>query len=263
MLRVSGFLLSTALIASVLAPALVTDPALAVPSRAVVPVAVRAQTAPAKTLIETRIIGYTVKHRRILAYRLGDPTSPVKAVFIATMHGNEAGPAKILLNLRDGAPIKGADIWVIPYYNRDGYVRHTRMNAHGVDLNRNFPVHWVRQYGAYDSGPRPRSEPETRALMRFLTAIRPNYVVSFHQPLDGVDTSYGKARALAMRLARGLGLPKKVFSCNGSCHGTMTQWFNHTLPGAALTVEYGATMTSRQTNVTGPAGLLAAIGASR
>ncbi len=257
--RFSGFLLSATLIV----PVLVAGPGLAAPRQApaAVPGATTAASTP--TVVQTQVIGYTVKKRRIIAYRIGDPTSPVKAVFIATMHGNEAGPAKILLNLRDGAPIKGADIWVIPYYNRDGFVRHTRMNAHGVDLNRNFPVHWIRRYGAYNSGPRPRSEPETRAMMRFLGTIRPNFVVSFHQPLDGVDTSYGKARALAMRLARGLGLPRKVFSCNGSCHGTMTQWFNHTLPGAALTVEYGATMTRRQTNVTGPAGLLAAVGASR
>lgn len=257
MRRLSGFLLSLVLVVPLLSGAATA----AAPAK--VPAAVHVATSPAPTVIETRIIGYTVKKRRIIAYRLGDPTSPVKAVFIATMHGNEAGPAKILLNLRDGAPIKGADIWVIPYYNRDGFVRHTRMDAHGVDLNRNFPVHWIRRYGVYNSGPRPRSEPETRAMMRFLATIRPNFVVSFHQPLDGVDTSYGKARALAMRLAQGLGLPRKVFSCNGSCHGTMTQWFNHTLPGAALTVEYGATMTRRQANVTGPAGLLAAVGASR
>jgi protein MpaA len=99
--------------------------------------------------------------------------------------------------------------------------------------------------------------------MRFLTLIRPRYVVSFHQPLDGVDTSYSKAQALALRLAAGLGLPRKVFSCNGSCHGTMTQWFNRTFPGCALTVEYGARMTTRQAEVTGPHGLLAAVGASR
>ena len=28
-------------------------------------------------------------------------------------------------------------------------------------------------------------------------------------------------------------------NCGSSCHGTMTMWFNHTLPGFALTVEYG------------------------
>ncbi|MCW2752611.1 MAG: peptidase carboxypeptidase [Marmoricola sp.] len=254
MARLSGFLVAGALVVPLLTG---LGGATAAPPPA------SASTTVPRALVQTLVIGRTVKNRPIVAYRIGDPTSPVKAVFIATMHGNEAGPARILLNLRDGAPVTGADIWLIPYYNRDGFVRHTRMNAHGVDLNRNFPVHWIRSYGAYNSGPSRASERETRVMMRFLTRIRPRYVVSFHQPLDGVDTSYGKARALALRLSVGLGLPRKVFSCNGSCHGTMTQWFNRTFPGAALTVEYGARLSTRQATVTGPAGLLAAVGASR
>lgn len=214
-------------------------------------------------LVATRVIGHTVKGRKIKAYRIGDPTSPVKAVFIGTIHGNEAGPAKLLMNLVTGTPVSGADIWVVPYLNRDGFQRHTRKNAHRVDLNRNFPVRWIRQHGDYNSGRKPASEPETRAIMRFLKEIRPAYVVSFHQPLYGVDNSYSKTRALAARLSTGLGLPLKVFNCNRGCHGTLTQWFNKKLPGAALTVEYGKPMTLGQKYVSGPAGLLGAIGATR
>jgi predicted deacylase len=214
-------------------------------------------------LVATRVIGHTVKGRKIKAYRIGDPTSPVKAVFIGTIHGNEAGPAKLLMNLVTGTPVSGADIWVVPYLNRDGFKRHTRKNAHRVDLNRNFPVRWIRQHGDYNSGRKPASEPETRAIMRFLKEVRPAYVVSFHQPLYGVDNSYSKTRALAARLSAGLGLPLKVFNCNRGCHGTLTQWFNKKLPGAALTVEYGKPMTLGQKYVSGPVGLLTAIGATR
>ena len=214
-------------------------------------------------LVATRVIGHTVKGRKIKAYRIGDPSSPVKVVFIGTIHGNEGGPAKLLMNLVTGTPITGADIWVVPYLNKDGFKRHTRKNARGVDLNRNFPVRWIRQHGAYDSGRRPRSEPETRAIMRFLKDVRPAYVVSFHQPLYGVDNSYRKTRDLAARLSVDLGLPLKVFSCNHGCHGTLTQWFNKRLPGAALTVEYGKPMTMAQKYRTGPAGLLASVGAAR
>jgi hypothetical protein len=213
--------------------------------------------------VASEVIGHTVKGRPIRAWHLGDPASPVKAVFIGTIHGNEAGPARILEDLRDGAPVSGADIWVVPFLNRDGYARHTRKNAHGVDLNRNFPVHWIRQHGTYDSGRRPASEPETRAIMRFLRAVRPTYVVGFHQPLHGVDNSYAEARPFATVLRRSLGLPLKVFRCNHRCHGTMTQWFNRRRPGVALTVEYGARMTWAQKHATGPAGLLASVGATR
>ena len=214
-------------------------------------------------VLEMRVIGHSVKGRPIKAWRLGDPASPVKAVIVATMHGNERAPAKLLLDLRDGAPITGADVWVVPYLNPDGRHRHTRRNARGVDLNRNFPVHWIRQHGSYDSGPRRRSEPETRAMMRFLRAVRPTYVVSFHQPLYGVDDSYAKTRTLAQRLSANLGLPIKRFTCYHGCHGTMTQWFNKHLAGAAITVEYGRPMTWEQKHLSGPAGLLASIGATR
>jgi predicted deacylase len=210
-----------------------------------------------------RVIGHSVKGRAIRAWRLGDPAAPVKAVFLATMHGNEAKPSRILESLRDGAPITGADIWVVPTMNPDGLRRHTRKNARGVDLNRNFPVRWIRQHGTYNSGRRPASEPETRAMMAFLRAVRPTYVVSFHQPLHGVDTSYWKTRTLARALSRQLDLPRKRFTCNHGCHGTLTQWFNKRQPGAAITVEYGARMTWRQKYVTGPTGLLASISASR
>jgi len=217
----------------------------------------------ATAAFEVRVIGHSAKGRPITAWHLGDPASPVKAVFIAAMHGNEAAPARILQNLRDGAPITGADVWVVPYLNPDGFHRHTRKNARGVDLNRNFPVRWIRQYGTYNSGRRPASEPETRAAMAFLRQVRPTYVVSFHQPLFGVDNSYWKTRDLGLRLSQQLALPQKRFTCNHGCHGTMTQWFNRRLPGAAITVEYGRRMTWSQKYVAGPAGLLAAVGATR
>jgi protein MpaA len=221
------------------------------------------RTTAARAVTEVREFGKSAKGRVLRAYRLGDPTSTRKVVFIAAMHGDEPGPSKILLNLMHGAPITGADIWVIPYLNRDGLARHTRKNGRGVDLNRNYPVKWIHQTGKYNSGRKAASEPETRALMRFLGSIRPTFVVSMHQPLKGVDTSYGKARPLALRLVKGLHLPASVFNCNSGCHGTMTEWFNKYYPGAALTVEYGTKLTSYQTNVSGPNGLLAAVFATR
>lgn len=235
---------------------------LATPAEAEQPVAPAPKT-QVRAVHEIKVFGRSVKGRELRAYRIGDPTSTRKAVLIGTIHGNEADPAKILLNLMNGPPVTGADIWVIPYLNRDGYAKNRRANAHGVDLNRNFPVSWKKQGGKYYSGRKAASEPETRALMKFLAAVRPAYVVSLHQPLNGVDSSYGKARWLAQRLVAGLKLPKKVFHCRSTCHGTMTQWFNKKLPGAALTVEYGGTVSKRQATVTGPNGLLSSVFASR
>lgn len=212
---------------------------------------------------ETRTIGKSVQGRSIVAWRLGDPKSSRKVVVLAAMHGNERAPSRILHNLRDGRPIRGADIWVVPQYNRDGVARGTRRNARGVDLNRNYPRNWKRLTGAYDSGPGPASEPETKAVMAFLQAVRPAFVISFHQPLRGVGRAGSKGTALVRRLHRGLRLPVKSFNCSGVCHGTMTEWFNASFPGVAVTVEYGRGLSRKQATRTGPNGLLRAVGARR
>ncbi len=144
---------------------------------------------------------------------------------------------------------------MVPTYNPDGLARGTRKNAHGVDLNRNFPYGWRDLDGAYESGPRPGSEPETRAVIRFLGDVRPDYILSFHQPLYGVDTDT-KAPRFARRVADKLNLPTTTLDCGGVCHGTMTGWYNHRFRGVALTVEYGAHPSRRQMTQVAPAQVL-------
>jgi len=142
------------------------------------------------------VVGHSVDGRRITAYHLGEHDRK-RVVLISVMHGNEPAPRRILMNLIHGAPVHGIDLWVVPVYNPDGLARHMRRNDHGVDLNRNYPYKWIRQGGSYDSGPKPRSEPETRAMMRFLTKVHPAYVLSFHQPLHAVDVTDSFDRGVA------------------------------------------------------------------
>lgn len=209
-------------------------------------------------VLEKRVIGTSVQGRPIIAWHLGEPGKPVVVLF-ARMHGNEAAPGRILTTLRDGPPIAGVDLWVVPTFNPDGVAKHTRKNAHGVDLNRNFPYHWVDLDGSYESGPAPASEPETKAVMAFLGEIRPRRVIGFHQPLNGVDTDT-KQKRFARKLARALRLPAKRFDCGGVCHGTMTGWFNRHFRGGALTVEYGAHPGARRLTRQAPGQLLRALG---
>ena len=222
-----------------------------------------AASAARPAVIEQRIIGHSVMGRPIRAWRLGNPSARVKAVAIASLHGDEPAPRAILRRLRDGRPIKGVDLWVVPVANPDGVARRQRHNAHGVDLNRNFPHAWARLDGVAESGPRPASEPETRALMRFLRRVDPRFVVSFHQPLFGVDLWRTKKPWFVRRLADQLRLPMKEFTCGGICHGTLTQWFNHRFEGAAVTVEYAAHPSWRRMNIRAPRQLLRAFGGSR
>jgi murein peptide amidase A len=221
--------------------------------------AVEAGPAARPAVVEVRTIGHSVRGRPIRAWRLGEPGKR-RVVLISTMHGNEPHTRQILETLRDGRAVRGIDLWVIPTYNPDGLARGTRRNARGVDLNRNFPYRWADLDGSYESGPRPASEPETRAVMRFLRAVDPRRVISFHQPLDGVDTDT-KDPEFARRLARALRLPRTSLDCGGLCHGTMTMWFNHHMAGSALTVEYGAHPSRHRMVVEAPRQVLDVLGA--
>lgn len=214
-------------------------------------------------VIGVRVIGHSVNGASIYAYRTGERRADTTVVVMAAMHGNELAPQRIVATLRDGDPISGVDLWLIPTYNRDGAIRHDRQNARGVDLNRNYPRHWRPLTGNYYSGPRPASEPETRAMMRFLDRIDPDYVVSFHQPLRGLDVSDAKKPRFGRQLADNLRLPIRHIDCAGVCHGTMTQWFNARHDGFAITVELGYSPSVRYLTKVAPRGLLRTIGATR
>jgi murein peptide amidase A len=186
-----------------------------------------------------RRFGTSVLGRPLRAYRVGDRRSDVTAVLLGNMHGDEPAGVRLVNAVRRAPRLRGVDLWVVPTMNPDGLAADTRQNAHGVDLNRNWPHRWRPQTGPYDSGPRPFSEPETRAMRRFLNRVDPRFVVSFHQPLHGVDSDAAKNRHLLNRLARNLRLPKKPLRCSGVCHGTMTGWYNAHHSGSAITVELG------------------------
>src|SRR4051812_31595005 len=120
------------------------------------------ETPPARELI-----GRSVRGKPIVATRYGDAASNRVALVVGVIHGDEPGGLRVAAALRRIAPsIEGAQLWVIPTVNPDGLRAHTRKNAHGVDLNRNFPYRWqdrIPQSSGYYPGPHPASEPETRA----------------------------------------------------------------------------------------------------
>ncbi len=173
-----------------------------------------------------------MQHRPITAYELGDPHATYRAVVLGSMHGYyERAGETVTRALRTASIPVGLDLWVIDTLNPDGDALGQRTNAHGVDLNRNWPNLWIpisragcTAFDCHYSGPRALSEPETVAMYAFLNRVKPNRLVSMHQPLDGVDTTDGGATDTAFRnaLAHNLNLPLKAFTCYSVCHGSMT-----------------------------------------
>ncbi|MRK00677.1 DUF2817 domain-containing protein [Aeromicrobium sp. S22] len=244
-----------------LGTALLVTVALAVPTAGSTAVAAEK---PRSAIVEKKVIGQSVNGRDIVAWRLGTPTSKKKVLLIAAMHGNETGPTRTLRALRDGRPIKGADIWVVPVLNRDGVAKGKRQNARGVDLNRNFSTGWKKQGGATYSGRKAFSEPESRAIRSFADKIKPEYTISFHQPLNGIDIRDTGNNKWAKRLAAQIRLPKKAFDCFSSCHGTYSMWFRkHHKAGAVITVEMPAKVSTKYLTRVAPRAILRSVNATR
>lgn len=180
-------------------------------------------------------IGRTQEGRPIRAVRQGDPKATRVLAVLGQMHGNEQQAPLVVSAVRRLATRPGAAIWSIVTMNPDGAARGWRYNASWVDLNRNFPT--SGRYLGGLSGPWGATQPETRAVAGFLSRLRPDAVVSFHQPFNLVDGDNPKNAAWAVKLANWSGVPVGIASCGGVCYGTLTGWFNRTMPGWALTFE--------------------------
>ncbi len=241
-LRIDRAALACVALAMTLTPATMAsaDPVADIPTQGEGMAVSAAQLGGSRAVVERRVIGESVRGREIYAFRLGNPDARITAVVVGSMHGDEPAGTRLARALLRGAPVRHINLWVVPTLNPDGLAAHRRQNAHGVDLNRNWRHNWQPEGGRYNSGPRPFSEPETWAMRRFLNRTDPNFIVSFHQPLYGVDADAPKNRNLMNRLAENLNLPKKPILCHdGVCHGTMTGWFNSRHAGACITVEFG------------------------
>ena len=182
-------------------------------------------------------LGTSAQGRAIEAIELGDPHAARKVLVVGCIHGNECAGIAIVRRLEQTAPPKGVDLWLVESLNPDGRATGTRVNARGVDLNRNFPVGWERLGGVFDSGARPLSEPESRIAYRLILRLRPAVSIWFHQHMTLVDGSGGDP-ALERRFARLVRLP---FVALPRYPGSVTTWENAALPGkTAFVVELPA-----------------------
>jgi beta-N-acetylhexosaminidase len=201
-----------------------------------------AATLAAPPALPPRIAGgRSVRGTPIVAVREGDPDAPVRLLVTGSIHGEEPGGLAVIRQLRRMTPPSGVQVWTVRTVNPDGLARGIRQNAHGVDLNRNFPTRWRgggRPFDGYYPGPKPESEPETRALMRIVRRIRPDISIHYHQPLDLVYDTDSVDRSILRAYARRSGLPARR---RPRLDGTATDWQNTTFTGtSAFVVEFPA-----------------------
>jgi protein MpaA len=185
------------------------------------------------------VIGRSVLGRPIVAMLEGDPErARLRVLVVGCIHGNETAGVRVARRLVAAAPASGAALWVVPTLNPDGVAAGTRGNAHGVDLNRNFPFGWQPLGGLEYSGPNPLSEPESTAAVRLIGRTGPEITIWFHQPFGLVDLSGGDS-AVERRYAQLVGLPAVRLP---RYPGSVSTWQNQTTGSTAFVVELPRTV---------------------
>ncbi len=185
-------------------------------------------TAPV-TRRSTVVLGRSADGRRISATVLGDPRAPHRLLLVGCIHGNEPAGIAVAQALARGPAPRGGALWILPDLNPDGVAAGTRQNAHGVDLNRNFPYAWqpLGSRGALDfSGRAALSEPESRIASRLILRVRPAITIWFHQHQAVTDASGGDVR-VERRFAGLSGLPLVHLT---RYPGSAAGWQDHRLP---------------------------------
>ena len=149
----------------------------------------------------------------------GPHKPPIKILLIGGIHGDEKTASAIVFkwlnNLSQPSTISASNPasnyatnsanafhWKIaPVVNPDGLLaaKSTRVNANGVDLNRNFPTpDWLTEAPVYwrkktSSDPRrfpgkaPLSEPESRWVFNQVEQFQPDVIISVHAPYGVLD----------------------------------------------------------------------------
>jgi murein peptide amidase A len=175
--------------------------------------------------------GHSVQGRAIQVLERGNPQAAERVLVVGCIHGNECAGIAIVRRLERVPVPAGVELVLIPTLNPDGRAAGTRGNAHGVDLNRQFPWRWrASPRGVYYSGPRPLSEPESRFAYALLRRLRPDVTVWYHQHLALVVREPGGDPALERRYAELSGLPLRWL---GRFSGSVAAWQNATFPGTA------------------------------
>lgn len=146
-------------------------------------------------------VGETVEHRPLNALIIGNRERIIAGV--GAVHAGESGP-EIMMTVAEQLLSESPELFekvglaILPTVNADmreriasGNPWYIRKNKNGVDLNRNFDGNWETVKFAYGvttddpngvtyRGPYPNSEPETQAVIRFITTVDPIITFSYH-----------------------------------------------------------------------------------
>jgi murein peptide amidase A len=145
----------------------------------------------------TGIFGETESGLAMTSHRFG--RGDFHLLILGGVHGDEV-EGVVLANAILGRLLTNDDLrlrlTLVPTFNLDGVLAKTRGNARHVDLNRNLPTKdWssVATTPRYQPGPKPSSESENKALVRFIEVEKPQFIISLHswKPMLNINEPSG------------------------------------------------------------------------
>jgi murein peptide amidase A len=151
--------------------------------------------------------GMPLLKRDVPADNNPNEAATLRVMVVGGIHGDELSSSALALrwiSLASQAPANTPNPvhWrFIPMLNPDGLMAQPakRVNANGVDLNRNFPTpNWARDAKVYWEqrtkkdprrwpGKEPLSEPESKFLHDEMASFKPHLIVSIHAPYGVLD----------------------------------------------------------------------------
>ena len=205
------------------------------------------------------IIGYSVAGRPLEVYQFGN--GPTARLIVAGIHGgNEWNTIKLANELmeyvEDHPEIipKEITLYILPSLNPDGDARihgvDGRVNDNGVDLNRNWPYRWEKNfvrsncwdYRKTTAGPYPASEPETAALLVFIVSHPEiDALISYHAAALGIFAGgvpeYKPSVLLAESIAKVSTYQYPPIDIGCKYTGNLTDWAANNQEIAAVDIE--------------------------
>ena len=156
--------------------------------------------------LQWRVSGKSAMGRPLVYAEFGNQMSTNTTLIFSMVHGDEVTPLYLAIELahwlkeNPSELIKGKVV-IAPLINPDGFFKNprTRVNAHGVDVNRNFQTKdwktsalklWKHRYRSDKRrfpAFQPDSEPETLFQEQLISLVKPQKILSIHAPLNFLD----------------------------------------------------------------------------
>lgn len=212
------------------------------------------------------VIGRSVKNNPIEVYRFG--TGNQERMIIAGIHGGDEANTvdladQLIAYLHDHPQVipQGVTLYILRSLNPDGEASGERLNANGIDLNRNFETGWKASWKdkgcsspSGSAGKIPGSEPEVQAVMKFLGSRQVQALINYHSAGLGIfpagNPPHPASATLAQAIADVSDYPYPPVKTGCEYTGTLVDWAVAHGVSAAVDLELNdKTSTEFETNL--------------